>query len=103
METLPFEVTANIWQHLSIEDIFKLCQTHSQLHQICQDPYTWRFLLQRDFNITFTGYDPKIKYIQEYINDYREEKHIQEITVEDVKEIIFRHCNVQELYVDVLA
>lgn len=69
METLPSELKWNIYRYLPIESILKACQVDRSFNQICNDDSFWRYLLRRDFNITQTTLDPKIKYLTQYIRN----------------------------------
>ncbi len=69
MEDLPEEVTMAIWEKLPIRQILNLCKTSTKFQSICNDPYTWKFLLRRDFNMEYSGYDPKTKYIIEFTKE----------------------------------
>jgi len=64
MEQLPYESYYRIIQNLDIKDIIYLCQTNSQLFKICDDPYTWKYLLKSDFNINYNGPNPYQVYIK---------------------------------------
>lgn len=45
--------------------IVNLCQTNSVWKRYCDDPETWKFLLQRDFNIDTFDEDPRRQYLFE--------------------------------------
>jgi len=64
MEQLPYESYYQIIRDLDIKDIIHLCQTNIKLSKICQDPYTWRYLLDRDFGIEYNGPDPYSVYVR---------------------------------------
>mgnify|MGYP005858297533 CR=1 FL=1 len=40
-----------IWKFMSIKDILNYCIIDTNSYKICNDPYTWKFLIYRDFNI----------------------------------------------------
>jgi len=67
MELLPYESYYQFLQNLDIRDIIHLCQTNIKLSKICQDPYTWTYLLKRDFNLDYKGPDPYQTYIKGWI------------------------------------
>jgi hypothetical protein len=54
------------WKYLPVEDILKLCSTSKRMKEICDDQYTWKYLLLRDYNISVpqTG-DYQIEYMVE--------------------------------------
>lgn len=59
----PF-IETEIWKFLPTKDIMKLCQVSSDLRLLCQNNYTWKFLLQRDFNKDYQGEDARSVYIK---------------------------------------
>jgi hypothetical protein len=54
MESLPQELKiSELWKSLPYENIIKLCQTNREFNMICQNETVWKYLLQRDFGITY--------------------------------------------------
>lgn len=46
---LPAELAVAIYGYLNYEDILRLCQTHVQLRNLCQDPDFWTSLIYERF------------------------------------------------------
>lgn len=63
---LPEELQSEIWKKLPIEDILNLCDTNKDSRELCETEHLWKYLLERDYDITYKGLDPKTKYVQEY-------------------------------------
>lgn len=51
------------WEQMPLHLILRLCRTNKQIAQLCSNPYTWKFLLNRDFGITSKGDNAKGEYI----------------------------------------
>ena len=57
----------HFWRYLSIEDILHYCGSHTAMQQICDDPQTWEYLLERDYTGHSRKYDdPKEDYMSKY-------------------------------------
>jgi hypothetical protein len=55
MDIIPRDVKVlELFRYLSYEDIMELCQTNREFNMICHNNITWKYLLQRDFGITYT-------------------------------------------------
>ena len=61
-----------VWKQLSVPDLISFCSTNSEYKKICQNPETWRFLLQRDFNYTKPVKNPMKKYFKIILHKYAE-------------------------------
>lgn len=59
--TLPFE---SLIKELSFEDIINVCSTKREYSRVCNDPRTWEFLLERDFQAKAYTNDPRKEYLQ---------------------------------------
>ena len=59
MDSIPGEILVN---HLSTFDILKLSRTSKHVSSICQNSQTWRYLLQKDYNLRFDKSNPLRKY-----------------------------------------
>jgi hypothetical protein len=53
------------WKYLPVEDILHMCRINRRMREICDDPETWVYLLERDYNIISVSDDPKQEYIIE--------------------------------------
>ncbi len=60
---LPYEVILPMISELPIKSIIALCETSRRFAAICDDNRVWKFLLKRDYNITW-GKGAKEKYIR---------------------------------------
>jgi len=69
METIANELIYNIIENLDIREILTLCSTNVKYRTICQEPYTWIYLLKRDFNLTYNGPDAYLVYKKAWIFD----------------------------------
>lgn len=64
----------DVWKFMNIKDVLNFCMVDTSAYQICNDPYTWKFLIYRDFNIdiiddSYSIDDLKRVYFVEYIKN----------------------------------
>lgn len=79
MEYLPTVLKyEKFWKNLSYEDIIELCLVNKDFNKICQDNNTWKYLLKRDYDVTYTGNDARQEYLiaTKFLLDYLSTKYI---------------------------
>ena len=59
--------TTVYWRHMKVPELIKYCQGNRQLAEICRDPQTWQYLLERDFGVTKPKRDPRRAYFKKVI------------------------------------
>ena len=60
---LPSDIRKiQILNYLPTSTILSLCQTNKDYYQICQNPRTWILLIQKDFDIDYSGEFPRLTY-----------------------------------------
>lgn len=56
------ELLQILWRYMPVKDVRNVSLLNKKLSLLWHDPATWRFLLQRDFNIKHQGDDGKSRY-----------------------------------------
>lgn len=51
-----------VWKVLPVRDLLNWCATNRSLHEICDKPSTWSFLLKRDYNLDYSQPDARLIY-----------------------------------------
>lgn len=64
-------------QFMTAKELIEYCRLNKEFEGICKDPYTWKYLLYRDFGIISTSDDPKSEYMDEYY--YTESRWIERL------------------------
>lgn len=52
------------WRQMPLRDLIQFCSTNKEMNTICQDPATWQYLLERDFQVKTRFQDPRKEYVK---------------------------------------
>jgi len=79
-------VNMKLWELLPVTDLLNLCVTDTFYHNICQNNNNWKFLIQRDYNlsdlppsINYRDYYFKLEEVKKLIHSYFKGKYLTEL------------------------
>ena len=64
MNNPSLKIWTDLVQYLPVESLLKYCSSDPLFAHICNDDIIWALLIQRDFELFYTGDDAREKYFE---------------------------------------
>ena len=62
------------WRQMRVPELIRYCSGNKELLKICQNPDTWRYLLERDFDIIYKSDNPQKKYYKQVLKRFSQDQ-----------------------------